>query len=485
MIPNMLIQALDENEIAKIHAAMVSILGNTGLLVEHEKIREKFASYGAQIDHNSKKVLFPENVINRFLSETEPSHPPRDDAPWIRRDCYKPLCPGGTPSMSTRSGISHGMYLEPGNNRTVQFTEKSLANYIQLARNLDNRIIIRIETLPVGEARVTQPLEARLFSWKHGAMEGGSIQVTELCPYLYEMYEIKADAAGKTLEDVFCGSVYIISPLRLPNDLCEQILYFHDRGLRVRVGNMFSIGGTGPVTLAGCLALGLAECIGVGILNRILYGDNFWIFYGEMAPLDMRTMVMQLGRPEMLLLNLAVIQLAKHYGVPAHPLGGTTDAMRPSYQAGMQKLMSALPCILAGGCNFDAGRLGIDSLYSPIQMILDAEVISSIRRMLTGFEVNADTLAVDVIDEVGAGGLFMSTMHTVKHMRAELWQSKIWSGETIQSWEAAGGKIDIERAMDRWHDLMGKDEQEVFISTDTERRLQSVIDRATQNLSSG
>ena len=88
MIPNMLVLALEKNEIAIIHAAMVSILGNTGLLVEHEKIREKFASYGAQIDHNSKKVLFPESVIDRFLSETEPSHPPRDDASWIKRDCY-------------------------------------------------------------------------------------------------------------------------------------------------------------------------------------------------------------------------------------------------------------------------------------------------------------------------------------------------------------------------------------------------------------
>ena len=78
----------------------------------------------------------------------------------------------------------------------------------------------------------------------------------------------------------------------------------------------------------------------------------------------------------------------------------------------------------------------------------------------------------------------MSTMHTVKHMRAELWQSKIWSSETTQSWEAAGGKIDIVRAVEKWHALMGDDEPEYFISMDTERRLQSVIDSATQRLSS-
>jgi len=491
MISYITIQALTDGEIDKIHGAMVSILSRTGLLVEHPDIREAYAQYGARVDHDAQRVWIPEKAIDRFLSETEPvdysSTKPvvsaRSDVSLSWQECFQPLCPGGRPSMSTRSGISFGSYLEPDTSRIVPFTEETLAGYIKLARLLDSGIIVRLETLPVGEARPTQPLEARLFAWKHGAIESGGIQMTELRPYLLEMYEIRADSLGLPLANVFCGSVYIISPLRIPRDVGEQIMFFHRHGLRVRIGNMFTVGGSGPVTLAGCLALNLAERIAIGILDRVLYGLKRWVIFGEVVPLDMATMQMASGRPELLLFNLAVIQLARHYKVAAHPFGGYCTATFPSVEAGMQKVMTALPCILAGGCNIDAGRLGMDAVHSPLQMILDSELICALRRVLRGFEVNEDTLAVDLINEIGPGGSFLAAEHTVRHMRSELWQPRVWSREGWRSQQRSGGqKTDVERALDIWHDLMAKPDFDPFMSEDTERRLQAVVDRAARNL---
>lgn len=489
MIPYVMIQALTGDEIDKIHSAMVSLLSRTGLVVEHAAIREAYAQYGARIDHETQRVWFPEKVINRFLDESEPMDYSSITTTGSARlgvsssmdECYRPLCPGGRPTVSTRSGVSFDFYLEPGTNRAIPFTEQTLAGYIKLARLLDNGIIVRLETLPVGEGRPTQPLEARIFAWKHGALESGGIQMTELCPYLLEMYEIKAEALGKPLSEVFCGSVYTISPLRIPGDVGDQIEYFRKHGLRVRIGNMFTMGGTGPATLAGCLALNLAERVAIGILDRVLYDAKQWVIFGEIAPLDMMTITMPKGRPEVLLVNMAVIQLAQHYRVPAHTFGGYTDARLPSAEAGMQKVLTALPCILAGGCNINAGKLG-GSLCSPIQMILDSELISAIRRVLRGFDVNDDTLAVDVIDEVGPGGSFLATHHTVRHMRTELWQPRVWTGDAYQAWAAKDMKPDTERALDLWHDLMSKPDPEPGISEETERRLQRVVDRATREL---
>lgn len=489
MIPYMTIQALSEDEIEKIHSAMVSILSRTGLAVEHVKIREAFAEYGARVDHQAERVWIPEAVIHRFLNETEPAdtsssaptgpaHPRGCDS---MEECYRPLCPGGEPSISTRSGVSFDLYLEPCTNQVLPFTDETLDGYIKLARLLDNGIIVRMETLPVGEGRATQPLEGRIFAWKRGAMESGGIQMTELCPYILEMYEIKADALGLPTSKVFCGSVYIISPLRIPRDVGDQIMFFHEHGLRVRIGNMFTMGGTGPVTLAGCLALNLAERVAIGILDRVLYGVRQWVLFGEVAPLDMRTLTMPNGRPEVLLFNLAVIQLAQHYGVPAHTYGGYTDAKLPSAEAGMQKVLTALPCILAGGCNLGAGKLG-GSLCSPIQMIIDSDLISALRRTLRGFEVNDETLAVDLIHEVGTGGSYLASEHTVRHMRSELWQPKTWTKNAYQAQIGEEIKPDVERVLERWHDLMSKPDPEPGISEETERRLQAVVDQAAQDL---
>lgn len=489
MIPYLQVKALKPNDIEKIHQSALTVLAKTGMLVEHPRLLEIFGDYGAEIDLENQKVYFPTALVEQFLSDTKPYpgdlavvHGCDEHSPVVESECFRPINQSGKPYLATRAGISHGYYLDPANNLPTQFTEETLRDYLHLAQLLDEKIIVRMETYPVGTGRITQPLECRLFAWKHGGFEGGSIQMVELMPYLYDMYQVRADSLGLPIEQVFCASTYILSPLRMASDICEHILYFHDRGLKVRIGNMFSTGGTGPVTLAGCLTLGLAERIAIGILERCLYGQAYWVLYGEVSPLDMRTMLMPLGRPEMLLFNLAVIQLARHYGVPAHTLGGVSDAALPSSEAGMQKMMTALPCALAGGCNYDPGRLGVDTLYSPIQMILDAECISALRRVLRGFEIDADTLAVDLIEEVSAGGSFMATSHTVNYMRKELWQPTVWSEGGGYSANGSKLETDVDRAYQRWQDLMAGPRPEPKLSDQTEETLQHIINQAFEQL---
>jgi trimethylamine--corrinoid protein Co-methyltransferase len=489
MIPYVMPQVLSEDEIAKIHAAMVGILARTGLSVEHKAVRDAFADYGARVDHDAQRVWVSESVVQRFVDETQPEANPLVTPSWTAdpgcpTECYRALWPGdGKPHVWVRSDVSSEAYLPPGTDREIPFTKQTLADYIKLARLLDNGITPRLEAVQVFKLHPTISLEARLFAWKHSAQEAGGILAPELCPYVLEMYEIKADALGRRLEEVFCASVYVISPLRFSQDICEKIMFFHEKGLRVRIGNYISMGGTGPITLAGCLTLNLAERVAVGILERVLYDDLQWSIYGEMVPLDMTTLDVQVGRPELLLCNLAVIQLARHYGVAAHPFGGTTTARVPSAEAGTQKVMTALPCILAGGCNIDAGKL--QESCSPIQMILDSELISALRRLLKGFEVNDDTLAVEVIDALGPGGTFTGMRHTVRHMRSEIWQPRIWQPEGDQDWLTNRRKTDVERAAEIWRELMSQPDPEPGISVETENRLRAVIRRAELHRSDG
>lgn len=465
MIPYLRLEVLSEEEIVRIHRAMVAILSHTGLIVENEAICQALEDYGAQVEFQKQRVRFPEELIQRFLSESE-------------RVDYA----DAEPTVRAQAGVYQGLYLEPDTNELKPFTEQTLVDYIRLAHLLENVSGIHMQNYPLAAARATEPLELRIFAWKHGASDGGSIQLTSLCPYLLEMYEIKADADGKALAETFRGVAYMISPLRIPAYEAEQVMYFHARGLPVRFSNMLSAGGTGPVTLAGCVALNLAECIGMGIVHRVLYGDCWWRLGGSITPLDMRTLIQPYGRPEMLLANLANLQLARHYGVSGGVHAGLTDAKLPSHEAGVQKLLTALPCILAGEANIEPGLLSIDEVFSPIQMILDAELVGAVRRVLRGFAVNDDTLAVDVIDQVGPGGLFTATEHTVRHFRQAQWEPQIWSREMVQSWLAGDQKIDVDRARELWRDLIAEPAPEPGITAETEARLWSVIKRAEQQL---
>ncbi len=462
MIPFSEPRVLTDDEIARIHHAALTILARTGIQVEHARLRELLDGYGALVD--GQRVRFEAPLVETFLAETEQNPLP------------------SRPAMTAQAGVYQGPYLDPDTGNLVPFTATTLAGYIKLARLLENVSGIHMQNYPVAAGRPTEPLELRIFAWRHGADEAGGIQLTALCPYLLEMYAIKAEAQARSLQDVFRGQAFMISPLRIPAHEAEQILFFHEHGLPVSLTNMITAGGSGPVTLAGCVALNLAERFAIGILSRVLYGHRTWTLGGSITPLDMRTMIQPYGRPEMLLLNLANMQLGRHYGVPASPHTGLTDAKLPSNEAGVQKLLTALPCIMAGGGNIEPGLLSIDEIFSPVQMILDAELASALQRVIQGFDVNDETLAVDVIDAIGPGGFFTATEHTVRHFRREQWQPQIWSRDMLQHWLVDESGIDADRARERWAGLMARPDPEPGLTPETERQLQAVVDRAANAL---
>jgi trimethylamine--corrinoid protein Co-methyltransferase len=374
------------------------------------------------------------------------------------------------------------MYLDPQTGRLQEFTEETLVRYIRLAQRLDGVTGIHLQNLPLAAARVTEPLEVRIFAWKHGAVETGSIQLLALCPYLEELYAVRAEAEGRPLAEVFRGQAFLVSPLRLPAQEAAQVMHFHGRGLRVSLSSMLTAGGTAPVTMAACVALNLAESVAIGFIHRALYGDRSWSLGSAVAPLDMRTLIQPYGRPEMLLCNLAALQLARHYQVRGGVHSGLTDAKVPSHEAGVQKLLTALPCALAGGANIEPGLLSIDEVFSPVQMILDAELITAVSRVLRGFTVDEESLAVELIDQVGPGGLFTDREHTARYFRSELWEPRLWSRQMLSGWLADGCRTDADRALELWHQLMSEPVPDPDLSPQTEARLWTVVERARQAL---
>ena len=258
MVPLMIPQVLAAEEVRRLHAAMLSILSRTGCRIEHAKMRERFCAYGGVVDSDGVTVHFPEAVVEKFIAESQ-----KVDYTSVR------------PSVGMCVGVYQGLYLDPERNEPVPFTEETLAGYIRLARYL-SADSIDVLNYPVLMSSVVEPLHARLFAWQQGIDGSSSIQLTPLCPYILEMCEIAAQARQQPVSDIFCGYVYMLSPLRLSFHEMEQALFFHDRGLRVGLGSMLTVGGSGPVTLAGSLAVMLAESGVRGIVHRVRYGASQW-----------------------------------------------------------------------------------------------------------------------------------------------------------------------------------------------------------------
>jgi trimethylamine--corrinoid protein Co-methyltransferase len=414
-----------------IHRSALRILAEMGMQVQDQRLLEALAGAGLQVDFEAQRVRFSPHQVERFIAEAD-KHDWSDVQPRV----------GGS------AGVYHGLYHDPASGGLVPWTEERLAFYFALARHLehvDGASMLGCR-LPVPPA--LEPLYERYYCWKYGAREGGSIHVDALCPYLLELYQALAGERGVPLSQAFHATVYVVPPLKLGRHEAGQVAYFRERGLRVGIGGgMPTMGATVPVTFAGAVTVNLAEQLALRMLDWALFGDRRLYLQASISVMDMRTTIRPFGRPEMAIANLMTAQLARHYGASFSGHAGLSDAKLPSVEAGAQKMLTAVPTLLAGGSVWvDVGLLSIDEVFSPIQMVLDNEMLSALKHLTRQFEVSEEAIGLETILEAGPGGHYLDKLHTVRHFRHEHWQPAIWSRQMLRPWLEAGGQLDADQA---------------------------------------
>ncbi len=241
-----------------------------------------------------------------------------------------------------------------------------------------------------------------------------------------------------------------ISPLQLPKDGLDIIKKFVQAGQPVSIGPMAMTSGTAPGTLAGTLAQENAEIL-AGVVVTQLFAPGTAVTYGGIPHImDPQTSICSFGSPEQGLMAVAMVQMARFYGFGVYINVGLTDAKVPDVQAGIEKGTSMLLGALAGADTFGhCGICGTDHGASLNWLFVDNELADYVKRIVRGFEVNADTLATEVVGAVGAKGNFLAEEHTAKHFRDELWLCKqVWTRQPFDQWQAEGGKSMADRIAD-------------------------------------
>lgn len=99
-------------------------------------------------------------------------------------------------------------------------------------------------------------------------------------------------------------------------------------------------------------------------------------------------------------------------------------------------------------------QLDSDKAVDLADLVIDDEVIGMTRRIIRGVEVTDETTAVDLISEVGHGGNYLATRHTMKHFRKEIWVPKITERRTWEAWEKDGGRDALSRAQQQAKEVL-------------------------------
>jgi len=247
--------------------------------------------------------------------------------------------------------------------------------------------------------------------------------------------------------------IWITSPLVLDPTGLDILWKLRRRRPRVRISNMPVRGMTGPISLAGMLALTAAECFGAAAVLRsldvassITYRvDAFWAY-----ATDMRTANVLLSGPDYLRLMTLSVFLGKRYGIEK-PMAKVllTASKKPDPQAAAEKAAQALAAVLMGSGTFAAsGALSQVEIFSPIQMVIDQEIVSWADAYARDLDFVEEDLSVDEIDQVGPGGTFLDRESTARRMRDAYWPPKLFSFNAFPAWVEEGKPELAQKAME-------------------------------------
>jgi trimethylamine--corrinoid protein Co-methyltransferase len=146
--------------------------------------------------------------------------------------------------------------------------------------------------------------------------------------------------------------------------------------------------------------------------------------------------------------------MGRFYGLPTWGYAGHSDSCIMDEQAAADAAFSVLVALQAGhNLVHDVGYLEAGLTTSPEMIVLSVETISMMRRFMEGFSLDSESLALDIIGQVGPGGNFLTEEHTLRHFR-ELWQPILWDRRRVADWLAEGGTRLGDRLRDRTLDLL-------------------------------
>ena len=298
----------------------------------------------------------------------------------------------------------------------------------------------------------------------------------EGCVDVVEMAQLVAGGEEALRRNPICACyINVTSPMRHNAEALRKLLFMAERGLPTTYTPVVLRGVNGPVTAAGAMALANAgELAGLVLAQLKREGTPVILTGGVNDMLDMRTTLDIYAAPEN---RVMLVELAHRYGLPIFGLAGASDAKLPDEQAAAEAAFSLILETLCGAqMAHDVGYLEGGMCNSLEQIVICDELINFVKRFMQGLEVSEETLALDVIDEVGPRGDFLGTRHTMQHFKED-WYPELFDRRNFVDWAAAGSKTLRQRARDRVEDILENHRPEP-LPGDVQAEIDAVVDRA-------
>jgi len=441
------LKVLSDDDLEIIHLSTLEVLRRTGIAVKEPKAVEIFKKLGCFVD--GERIRIPAHLVERALRST----PPRV-------------------AMSDRNG-NPAMFLEANN---VYFGTGSDTPHISDLQTRKRRpaVLKDIENV----AKVVDSLPELSFLMCSGIASDVNPKISDIFhfeamvghtekPIVFTAWSLEnLKAIVRMAEAVAGGAMELrkkpfialytepISPLTLAAESTQKLMFMAEKALPVVFTPGLLTGGTGPVTAAGGLVQANAEMLGGYVLAHSIREGMPFIYGGGVFPIDMATGLLRYAAPEGMLATSALTDMAHYYRLPMFSFAGCSDSSIYDEQAAIEgALWTLLSSLNGGNLVHDVGYINNGLTTSYEQLVVSNEVISMVRRITGGFEINEETLALDLIDKVGPGGEYLTSEHTLRHFK-ENWSPQVFSRTPYERWAKEGKKDLAARANEKAREIL-------------------------------
>lgn len=458
---------MGQQECNKIHRATLEILERTGVNVHDDKAREILVNGGAQAE--GIRIRIPEYMVARAFS-TVPHRitlHDRNGKVAVRAGGYNTYYGGGSDCLNVldhRTGQRRKPVLKDVQAAaTVQdaLSEIDFVMSLLLPEDVDQRIYDRYQ-MQVMLNNTTKPIV-----FVSPDFEG--------CAAAVEMCEVVAGGVEAFQKRPFATCyINVTSGLIANAEALQKCMYLAEKGLPQLYIPLNAGGVNSPVTTAGCMAsMNAGILLGIVLSQLVRPGAPVAVPGWNGGPYNLKTMV---GNYVLADEQGVPTSMGKYYDLPVFGLGGSTDSKVLDHQCAMEATVSLLTALVHGAnIVHDVGFMDSGLQGSLQLMVMCNDTLGFLRAMTTGVLVNDDTLALDVIDELGPTGSFLDHPHTLKHFK-EPYYSKLAEKGAFSQWMDKGATTMEQRAAKGVDKILASHKPEP-LPADVQAGIQKIVER--------
>ncbi len=442
---------MDASTCEQIHVASLEILERIGIDVHDEQTRQILAEGGADVD--GKRVRIPEYVVERALSlaPRRMTLYNRHGQVVIRAWGYNAYFGGGSDCMNIldrHTGERRKPVLEDVKHAALLMDALPNIDFVMsafLPTDVNSQIYDRYQ-MEVMLNHTTKPIVFVTPDFE------GCVKAVEMC-------EIVAGSPEAFRQRPFATCyINVTSGLVANAEATQKCIYLAEKGLPMLYIPLNAAGVNSPATTAGCIAtMNAGTLLGIVLSQLVRPGTPIAIPGWNGGPYNLKTMVANYVLADE---QGVAASMGKYYDLPVFGLAGSTDSKVLDQQCAAEAAMSLFTSYMNGAniihdCGFmDAGMQGSLQLIA-----IDNDLIGFIRAATAPVEVNAETLALDVVEKLGPEGNYLAHDHTYRHFR-DPYYSELADKRQYDAWLEQGGTTMEARAAEQVDQILAEHKPE-------------------------